>query len=215
MYDRMIYQTEETRERILSVATEMFIDFGLFDVQMTDIAQRAGISRNTLYRYYRDKSDIALSIVVMVLQRIFVDFARSSYEAAVSSSSSGWECLKRCFDEVWNTDRFVREFTFLAEFDSYYSGNRLTDEVLEKMRSQINAQTTELWEQIIKDGQRDGSIRTDKEPHLLMTILTNGMRGLHQRVLLRGKSLVETTDVELAHLISEFIDVLFDGITPR
>jgi AcrR family transcriptional regulator len=211
----MIYQTEETRERILSVAMEMFIDRGLFDVQMTDIAERAGLSRNTLYRYYRDKSDIALSIVVILLERIFIVHARQSHEIASRSSRSGWECLRRCFDDVWLTDLFVREFRFLAEFDSYYSGSRLTDEVLEKMRSQISARTTELWERVIEQGQRDGSIRSDKDPHLLMTILTNGVRGLHQRVLLRGQSLVETSDAELTQLVREFMDVLFDGIKSR
>tara|TARA_B110000503_G_C7142848_1_gene411667 strand:+ start:2001 stop:2153 length:153 start_codon:yes stop_codon:yes gene_type:complete len=36
---------------------------------MKDIAEAVGVSRNTLYRYYRDKTDLGLSIYELALDR--------------------------------------------------------------------------------------------------------------------------------------------------
>ena len=61
-HTRMIYQTDETRERILSMAIRLFVERGLFATQMQDIAAEVGISRTSLYRYFRDKFDLATAI---------------------------------------------------------------------------------------------------------------------------------------------------------
>ncbi|MCB1729979.1 MAG: helix-turn-helix transcriptional regulator, partial [Halieaceae bacterium] len=58
MSQRMVYQTEETRRKILVAAEAMFIEKGFFDTQMKDVAAAIGISRNSLYRYFHDKGDL-------------------------------------------------------------------------------------------------------------------------------------------------------------
>ncbi len=59
----MIYQIDETRNKILEAAEETFVKNGLYETKMKDLALSIGISRTSLYRYYRDKLDLSLAIV--------------------------------------------------------------------------------------------------------------------------------------------------------
>jgi len=67
---RMIYQTDQTRSKILVVARALFTERGLFDTQMLDVAAALGMSRTTLYRYFQDKLDLALAIVQILMAEI-------------------------------------------------------------------------------------------------------------------------------------------------
>jgi AcrR family transcriptional regulator len=69
----MIDQTDETREKIVASALDLFTASGFADTQMTDIARAIGMSRTSLYRYFRDKLELSIVIVVRMLARIFGD----------------------------------------------------------------------------------------------------------------------------------------------
>jgi AcrR family transcriptional regulator len=52
-----------TRERILSAAFDALEDFGLSRTTVEDVAQRAGLSRQTVYRYFPSKDALIVSLV--------------------------------------------------------------------------------------------------------------------------------------------------------
>jgi len=52
---------EERRGRILAAATELFASRGFAQVQMDDVARRAGMGKPTLYRYFPSKSELFLA----------------------------------------------------------------------------------------------------------------------------------------------------------
>ena len=52
-----------TRERILDAAFDALEDFGLSRTTVEDVAQRAGLSRQTVYRYFPSKDALILSLV--------------------------------------------------------------------------------------------------------------------------------------------------------
>src|SRR5919108_3579221 len=61
-----IAQTElrsSTPERILHAAFEAIRDFGLPRVTVEDVAQRAGLSRQTVYRYFPSKDELIIALV--------------------------------------------------------------------------------------------------------------------------------------------------------
>jgi len=53
----------ETRDRILAAAFEALEDFGLSRTTVEDVAQRAGLSRQTVYRYFPSKDALIVSLV--------------------------------------------------------------------------------------------------------------------------------------------------------
>ena len=51
---------EATRRRIIQSATELLLERGLRRMSMEEIAERAGVSRGTLYTYVDSKEDIVI-----------------------------------------------------------------------------------------------------------------------------------------------------------
>src|SRR5919109_209985 len=52
-----------TPARILDAAFEAIRDFGLPRVTVEDVAQRAGLSRQTVYRYFPSKDELIIALV--------------------------------------------------------------------------------------------------------------------------------------------------------
>ena len=55
--------TEDTKERILETALELFAQSGYLGTSMNDIAKRLGITKAALYKHYTGKQEILDSIV--------------------------------------------------------------------------------------------------------------------------------------------------------
>ena len=206
----MVYQTDETRAKILSVARTLFTDRGLFDTQMLDIAAALGMSRTTLYRYYQDKLDLALAIL-----RILMDEVQGTWQDPGPAGGTGCQRIGRYLREVW-TDKgpFGPHLRYFAEFDAFFSGSRIPEGFKEKMLAAKSPRADTSMVDLIVEGQNDGSVRADLEPHLTMGTLLNAVRGLQQRVQLRGEVLVELRPAEADRLIDELLTYLLKGISP-
>ena len=63
-------QVDGQRANILDAAEHCFLRIGLEHTTMADIAEQAGITRMTLYRYFPDRDTIAFEIAVRMFQRI-------------------------------------------------------------------------------------------------------------------------------------------------
>ena len=64
------YQAEEQRTNILDAAETLFLQNGLANTSMVDIAAQAGITKVTLYRYFPNRDAIALEIQARAMERI-------------------------------------------------------------------------------------------------------------------------------------------------
>ena len=53
---------EATRERLLVAAREAFGKLGFVATRVDDIAEHAGVSHGTFYRYFQDKKDILVGL---------------------------------------------------------------------------------------------------------------------------------------------------------
>ncbi len=58
------------KEKILYTANEMFLNFGFKSVTMDDIAEKMGISKKTIYTYYKTKTALVKSCVMHVFETI-------------------------------------------------------------------------------------------------------------------------------------------------
>jgi AcrR family transcriptional regulator len=64
------FQKPSRRESILQAAEVLFLQKGLENVRMIEIAQAAGITKVTLYRYFASRDPIAFEIATRMLRRI-------------------------------------------------------------------------------------------------------------------------------------------------
>ena len=56
------YQLDEQRSAILDAAEKLFLEAGIENTRMIDIAQQAGITRVTLYRYFANRDEVAVEV---------------------------------------------------------------------------------------------------------------------------------------------------------
>jgi AcrR family transcriptional regulator len=207
----MVYQTEETRENILAIAEKLFNRNGLFETQMTDVADAAGVSRTTLYRYFQDKLDLSMEI----LDRVVNDLECRAPRDYLTAGACGIERLEAYLRSRWLSTKFNRHLRFFAEFDAYFSGPRLRVEFKGKLDRVLRDHPLDDLRWIVEEGMRDGSIRQDIDAELATVTIFNAVRGLYQRILLRGKVLVEVKRKHLGEMTKEHIRYLIDGLRPR
>ncbi|MCA9908487.1 MAG: TetR/AcrR family transcriptional regulator [Anaerolineae bacterium] len=65
--------SEERREQIMQAAEEIFIQKGFANARMDDIADETGLSKGTLYLYYKSKDELIIAILDRIFQRDFRD----------------------------------------------------------------------------------------------------------------------------------------------
>lgn len=208
---RMVYQTDETRSRILTVARTLFTEKGLFDTQMIDVAAALGMSRTTLYRYYRDKLDLALAILGILMVEVHDSWIDPGRESGLSGRERAGLYLKQVWADGGPNTAHLR---YLAEFDAFFSGSRIPEGFKDKMEAVLPREGNPTLLRLVAEGQSDGSIRSSLDPHLVMATLLNSVRGLQQRVVLRGDVLVELRPHEAGRLIDEQLGYLMRGIAP-
>lgn len=77
------------RERIVSAAREMFVEFGP-EVPLDEIARRAGIGNATLYRHFPDRGVLIREVVLSVLSR-----TTEQADAAAAAEADPFAALRR------------------------------------------------------------------------------------------------------------------------
>lgn len=80
--------SEERKDQIMNAAEEVFSQKGFSDARMDDIAEETGLSKGTLYLYYKSKDDLIIAILDRIFQREFrtlenLDIASTSAADAI------------------------------------------------------------------------------------------------------------------------------------
>lgn len=69
---------DDTAERILDAAVTCFVRKGVRRTPMEAVAMEAGLARSSVYRYYRQKSDLIAAVMGRELQRFLEEFGRAT-----------------------------------------------------------------------------------------------------------------------------------------
>ncbi|MGL1889980.1 MAG: TetR/AcrR family transcriptional regulator [Spirochaetaceae bacterium] len=198
-----------TKERIIAEAEKQFIDFGIANTQMKDIAASVEINRRTLYRYFKTKDELAFEIEMIIMKQIqdymFVDLEDIS-------AKTGFEMVEIYFDNV-NFEDIKRQMKFTAEFDRYFQDDYPTPQLEESFVVTMEPSKDQLYQYIIK-GTEDGSIRNDISGDDIYHFISQNFFAMFQRLILREKHLKNEycDQVDFQQL---FKDIILSGIIKR
>jgi AcrR family transcriptional regulator len=210
----MVYQTEETREKILVAAEALFIEKGFFDAQMKALAVAVGISRNSLYRYFQDKNDLGYAVLGVVFNRIETRFHLLLTDPVLNAGLCGREQLRMILKTGFLNEDLRADFSFMAEFDAHFSGSRIPPDFQSRVGTSVS---TSMWSrvgEIVATGMADGSIRQDFSQSALETLVLYSMKALQGHILLRRSALVGLSSDEVNQLVPNLVTVLIDGLKP-
>lgn len=149
---------------ILDAAMEVFIGKGYQLATIDDISQRCGLSVGAIYRYFRNKGEIMLTLVEERLGRTPDLFARLT-----ETAGDPWERLDRCVDLFTSALRVKHPATgrllLVSLAESVADG-----EVRRGLQQRFGALVTYL-SGIIEDGVAQGLFRPDADPTALAALL--------------------------------------------
>ncbi|WP_042199019.1 TetR/AcrR family transcriptional regulator [Paenibacillus camerounensis] len=82
---------------ILEAAVEIFSDKGFSAASTSEIAQKAGVAEGTIFRYYKTKKDLLLSIVGPAMSQMIAPFVMRNFKGVLDMPFESYEAFLRAF----------------------------------------------------------------------------------------------------------------------
>ena len=161
---------EDQRQRVLSVASEVFAERGLDDVTMADIAEAADVSRATVFNYFGSKYALVESIteIVLVIYRDMLD------QALADETTPTADLVRRLFEDMGKGIESQRRF-YRSVFREITRIQLGLDEGSVAQRA--NEETRTRLVLLVARGQRRGDISDDFDAETIanaVASLSNG-----------------------------------------
>jgi TetR/AcrR family transcriptional regulator len=148
---------EEKRARILEIATTEFANKGFDNANMNDIAEKAGISVGSLYKYFDSKDSFFLTCIhfgIETLESVLKDVLESDEDLLVKTEKI-LRLIQRHSRENGDLIRLYNEV-------SSESNSALVKQISRDME-EISAMT---YTALIVQAQENGDVRPDLDPRL-------------------------------------------------
>lgn len=206
----------KTRRRadILDKAGIVFMDKGLMDTVMEDVAEAAGVTRRTLYRYFETKEDLAYEVTIGLLNEW------NAYHRRMASQLSGLgiDQMKTFLHQLVDYMKSrVHVMKYLGDFDRYCSrtqGIRLSADRLLRFNDVILI-SDEILRSILHRGVEDGSIRQDVDETMMVATMSNVLWSFGQRVADRDEVIRQEYGIDGVALIEYQIDLYIEAMRSR
>lgn len=183
-------QKDQRREDILSAAEELFLEKGLENVSMKEIAEKAHISKMTLYRYFASRDPIAIEIAVKMLTDIHSSFQNKPIQD--SGADPVVVAIIRMIDEF---HQYEHAYRYLGMFDHLYAQNYPSDELAGRYK-------------ISMLGLREGMEMVDTDKIAFHIMLGNATMSFLEKLAARGRLLEKEQEVSIDDQLNEYKKVL-------
>jgi AcrR family transcriptional regulator len=120
--------SDERKSQILNAAEGVFTKKGFDEARMDDIAEETGLSKGTLYNYFKSKEDL----VIAILDRIFLG-AFKQVEAHETTELSATEAIWHFTEEVIRDyKKMLRMLPIAYEFLALAFRNKVVQKALKQ-----------------------------------------------------------------------------------
>ena len=154
-------RTTDKRRRILDAAVRVFARKGYFSARVSDIAKKAGVADGTIYLYFRNKEDLLVRLFDEVMS-VHVEEARQAVRALPSAPERLLAIAERHL-AVLGENRDLAA-VFQVEL-------RQSTRFMERFTASWLRDYFALLDEVIEEGQRDGSLRADVGRRLAAKVL--------------------------------------------
>jgi len=113
--------SDERKAQILNAAEDVFTKKGFDEARMDDIAEETGLSKGTLYIYFKSKDDLIIAILDRLFQREFKQLENLNQDE-LSATDAMWKLTDMITKDILGLIRLipiVYEFLALAFRNKY------------------------------------------------------------------------------------------------
>jgi AcrR family transcriptional regulator len=194
----------ERPQELIAAALELFVERGFASTKSEDVAQRAGVSKGTLYLYYPSKEELLKAVIRQYLSS---QIAQGALDARAHQGSAG-EALRGLMVQWW-----VRVFDSPASgvFKLIITEVRNFPEIAEFYQREVVEPGAQLIGELIERGIAAGEFRpVDVEAAVHSIVLPMIMLCLHKHSLGVCKPVPSLLDAR--GFIEQHIDLLLTGM---
>ncbi|CEH33451.1 TetR/AcrR family transcriptional regulator [Romboutsia lituseburensis] len=157
--------SNQTYEDILSTAYNFFIEKGYEKTSVQDIINELGISKGAIYHYFKSKEEILQSVLLLEKEKANIYLDKLIQEA---DGCNAKEKIKYVLNRLMSDEKINTTNRFLL------NQTNNSKAIIQSIIQTVNIDSIKFFE-IIKDGVKDGSLKTDfpKECSELLLLLCN------------------------------------------
>jgi len=197
-FDRKILEKEERIRDIVNASMELFAEKGFHEVTMDMIAERVGLSKGTLYLYFKNKETLFISIVKEKTDLLFnklIDAIETEGDYKFRLKKFVYNYLE-FFDEYRYYFKIIHSEKSRVDWDSK---NRMRKLVLESYKKFQN-----LILEFVKEGIECGYLR-NMNPEIAMKSLRGILNSFTFNVVLNAG------EGDLKAQVPDVLDVFLNG----
>lgn len=176
---------EERYKYAVEVATGLFLEKGIENVKMTDIAENCGLGVASLYRFFETKTEIVIRAGIIVWDKIREDFmnyvSKDSGETGKENLVYALGYYKKLFDEHKD---FIK---FLDDFDQLMLSEKIEKAKLVEYENSI-VNFSEPFQHAVEKGRQDGTVKKDVDVGFVYISVTHALLAVCQKFI-RGEIL--------------------------
>ena len=199
---------DRQRRRILDAASKLFDERGIDRVTMAEITSASGVQASTTYQYFSNKDEIVWGILGEVMAEDS-ERAKQKIEGGATGLAKITALLEFMADELARNQPRVR---FMAQFDAMYARHWPAERLL-MLEAQINPQGFKYFNKLIREGIRDGSLRSDLDPELTLHAVMNAVIGAQRRLASLGNKVEQEYGGPIERLFRETVRIIVLGLS--
>lgn len=182
--DRRQREKQQRVNLIMDAALEVFAEKGLRNATMDDIAEKAELSKGTLYLYFKSKEHMFFAIDLragQLLKERFAEAARSAKTGLEKVRDIGRAYYQFCFDYP----TYFKAMAYVERMDPQTFGE-IAREMVPKGEKSFTDNSLAILAAAIESGHTDGSISKDVDPWVTAILLWSTSNGVIQMIKNRG-----------------------------
>ncbi len=194
-------QSEQTRQRIIEAATQLFGHKGFYSTSVADLAQATGLTKGALYHHFENKDALFFAVVETV---------RDTWrEAVIRDVLEAKDTLARLAVLLDNHARLINENeTLCLVLGGLVMEMNGVNPTFMAALQELFADLTVFIERIIQKGQATGQVRADLDPRLTALNIVGMLEGSAIPWILNRQ------DVDYTAMMATLKPILLNGLRP-
>lgn len=207
IHERKEREKESRREEIIRAATAVFFEKGLQAATMDEIAERAELSKGTLYLYYKSKEDLYLAVM-----NLGIDILRGMFEEARRSSSTTIDALREIGEAYY---RFFREHRNFFRMFHFFQNPAFHKQVSAEMLEVCRGHNQSVWSvvtSVVEKGIKEGILRNDLTPQEMAVALWSSSNAIMMQIDHQSEHWQHSLGVDLELVLRKTNGLLLDAV---
>jgi AcrR family transcriptional regulator len=196
---------EQNKRTVIEAALACFLEQGIEQTKISEIARRAELTERSIYRYFETKADLVLASALLFWDDNQQKIERAHADSAQSKSGTAQIYEILCaYADLFFTNR--REIIFVQEAEGYLNRNGKSALLDNKPPTPYESSRAPLAN-AIRAGIADGSVKAGANVELLYYNTYDALLGLLQKMAMTQDGLA-TSGIDARERLNRFCRLL-------